>query len=292
MRTRTAEGAPEPRGAEARARHPERAPRAEVGLHRPPGGRRPGGRLPEPLGRAGAGGVRLRRDRADARGRRAPGHRAWRTASSTSGCASATGSPRSVRWRPASRTRSATRWGRSRARRSASTRSRCAGEDGEFLGRHRGGGQPPQRGGDAVPRLRPAAEAELRHRWTSTRWWRRTIRLIQNEIPSRLALVVELGENLPAVDGRRRAAQAGADQPGAERDRRPWATAPGSIRVRTGGPERFGEFRAPRASSWRSHVVRQRPGHPAGAAAATSSCPSSPPSRRAPAWGSPSASAS
>jgi signal transduction histidine kinase len=71
----------------------------------------------------------------------------------------------------------------------------------------------------------------------------RTIRLIQNEIPGRLALVVELGENLPAVEGDpeqlkqvlinlvQNAIQA-------------LGTAPGTIRVRTRGPERFADLRA------------------------------------------------
>ncbi len=71
----------------------------------------------------------------------------------------------------------------------------------------------------------------------------RTIRLIQNEIPGRLALVVELGESLPAVEGDpeqlkqvlinlvQNAMQA-------------LGTAPGTIRVRTRGPERFADLRA------------------------------------------------
>jgi signal transduction histidine kinase len=71
----------------------------------------------------------------------------------------------------------------------------------------------------------------------------RTIRLIQNEIPARLALVVELGENLPAVEGDpellkqvlinlvQNAIQA-------------LGTAPGTIRVRTRGPERFADLRS------------------------------------------------
>jgi len=71
----------------------------------------------------------------------------------------------------------------------------------------------------------------------------RTIRLIQNEIPGRLALVMELGENLPAVEGDpeqlkqvlinlvQNAIQA-------------LGTAPGTIRVRTRGPERFADLRA------------------------------------------------
>src|SRR5215469_2242112 len=71
----------------------------------------------------------------------------------------------------------------------------------------------------------------------------RTIRLIQNEVPARIALVVELGENLPAVEGDpeqlkqvlinlvQNAIQA-------------LGTAPGTIRVRTRGPERFADLRA------------------------------------------------
>jgi len=71
----------------------------------------------------------------------------------------------------------------------------------------------------------------------------RTIRLIQNEIPSRLALVMELGENLPAVEGDpeqlkqvlinlvQNAIQA-------------MGTAPGTIRVRTRGPDRFADLRS------------------------------------------------
>ncbi|HZX43595.1 MAG TPA: ATP-binding protein, partial [Myxococcaceae bacterium] len=71
----------------------------------------------------------------------------------------------------------------------------------------------------------------------------RTIRLIQNEIPGRLALVMELGESLPTVEGDpeqlkqvlinlvQNAMQA-------------LGTAPGTIRVRTRGPERFADLRA------------------------------------------------
>jgi signal transduction histidine kinase len=71
----------------------------------------------------------------------------------------------------------------------------------------------------------------------------RTIRLIQNEIPARLALVVELAESLPSVEGDpeqlkqvlinlvQNAIQA-------------LGTAPGTIRVRTRGPDRFAELRA------------------------------------------------
>lgn len=71
----------------------------------------------------------------------------------------------------------------------------------------------------------------------------RTIRLIQNEVPARIALVVELGENLPTVEGDpeqlkqvlinlvQNAIQA-------------LGTAPGTIRVRTRGPERFADLRA------------------------------------------------
>jgi signal transduction histidine kinase len=70
----------------------------------------------------------------------------------------------------------------------------------------------------------------------------RTIRLIQNEVPARIALVVELGENLPTVEGDpeqlkqvlinlvQNAIQA-------------LGTAPGTIRVRTRGPERFADLR-------------------------------------------------
>jgi len=71
----------------------------------------------------------------------------------------------------------------------------------------------------------------------------RTIRLIQNEIPARLSLVMELGENLPTVEGDpeqlkqvlinlvQNAIQA-------------LGNAPGTIRVRTRGPERFADLRA------------------------------------------------
>src|SRR5215813_4547014 len=71
----------------------------------------------------------------------------------------------------------------------------------------------------------------------------RTIRLIQNEIPARLALVVELGESLPSVEGDpeqlkqvlinlvQNAIQA-------------LGNAPGTIRVRTRGPDRFADLRA------------------------------------------------
>ncbi|MGZ3444585.1 MAG: ATP-binding protein [Myxococcaceae bacterium] len=71
----------------------------------------------------------------------------------------------------------------------------------------------------------------------------RTIRLIQNEVPARIALAVELGESLPSVEGDpeqlkqvlinlvQNAIQA-------------LGTAPGTIRVRTRGPDRFADLRA------------------------------------------------
>ncbi|MGZ6076772.1 MAG: ATP-binding protein [Myxococcaceae bacterium] len=71
----------------------------------------------------------------------------------------------------------------------------------------------------------------------------RTIRLIQNEVPGRIALAVELGESLPSVEGDpeqlkqvlinlvQNAIQA-------------LGTAPGTIRVRTRGPDRFADLRA------------------------------------------------
>ena len=71
----------------------------------------------------------------------------------------------------------------------------------------------------------------------------RTIKLIQNEIPGRLSLVMELGDSLPAVEGDpeqlkqvlinlvQNAIQA-------------LGTAPGTIRIRTRGPERFADLRA------------------------------------------------
>jgi signal transduction histidine kinase len=71
----------------------------------------------------------------------------------------------------------------------------------------------------------------------------RTIRLIQNEVPGRIALVVELGDSPPAVEGDpeqlkqvlinlvQNAIQA-------------LGTAPGTIRVRTRGPDRFADLRA------------------------------------------------
>jgi signal transduction histidine kinase len=71
----------------------------------------------------------------------------------------------------------------------------------------------------------------------------RTIKLIQNEIPGRLSLAMELGESLPAVEGDpeqlkqvlinlvQNAIQA-------------LGTAPGTIRIRTRGPERFADLRA------------------------------------------------
>src|SRR5262249_8725842 len=71
----------------------------------------------------------------------------------------------------------------------------------------------------------------------------RTIRLIQNEVPARVSLVVELGENLPSVEGDpeqlkqvlinlvQNAIQA-------------LGNAPGTIRVRTRGPDRFADLRA------------------------------------------------
>ena len=71
----------------------------------------------------------------------------------------------------------------------------------------------------------------------------RTIRLIQNEVPARIALAVELGEALPSVEGDpeqlkqvlinlvQNAIQA-------------LGTAPGTIRIRTRGPDRFADLRA------------------------------------------------
>ena len=168
----------------------------------------------------------------------------------------------------------------------------AAGRGRRVPRRHRRGGQPAQRRGDRVPRLRAPAQAELRadrpqrgghphhaahpeRRARADRRWR-----------------CELGEALPRGRRRRRAAQAGAHQPGAERH-------PGAGRqARARSDPRAREARAlrrlprRRASSSRSHVTDDGPGIPAGSAAATSSCPSSPPSRRAPGWAWPSASAS
>jgi len=71
----------------------------------------------------------------------------------------------------------------------------------------------------------------------------RTIRLIQNEVPARIALAVELGEALPSVEGDpeqlkqvlinlvQNAIQA-------------LGMAPGTIRIRTRGPDRFADLRA------------------------------------------------
>jgi len=71
----------------------------------------------------------------------------------------------------------------------------------------------------------------------------RTIRLIQNEIPSRLALVMELGENLPAVEGdpeQLKQVLINLVQNGIQA----MGTAPGTIRVRTRGPDRFADLRS------------------------------------------------
>ena len=119
----------------------------------------------------------------------------------------------------------------------------------------------------------------------------RTMRLIQNDVPKQIELAVQLDLRRAPRGRGRRAAQAGAHQPGAER---------GAGHRRAGRPHHRGHREAgslrrvprqPRTSSSRS---TSRTPVPASRriSNSTSSCPSSPPSRRARAWGWPSVSES
>ncbi len=109
--------------------------------------------------------------------------------------------------------------------------------------RHRRGGEPAERRGDPVPRLRPAAEAELRHgghqrgggphhpahperdsRPASPWWWSSASRCpaVEGDPEQLKQVLINLVQNAIQALG----------------------TAPGTIRVRTRGPERFADLRA------------------------------------------------
>ena len=163
------------------------------------------------------------------------------------------------------------------------------GRGGRVPRRHRRRGEPPERRGDPVPRLRPAAEAELRH--GGHQRGRGPHHPAHPERDSRPALAGDGARRGPAHRRRRsRAAQAGADQPGAERD-------PGAGDGSGHHPGPHPRTRAVRRSARLGRVRGDRRRPTTGRASPrssspTSSSPSSPPSRRARASGSPSASAS
>ena len=93
---------------------------------------------------------------------------------------------------------------------------------------HRRGGEPPQRRGDGLPRLRPAAQAELRaHRPQRGRHPHHPPHS-ERRAPAASACGTSWPRRSRQGRRRRRAAQAGAHQPGAERHVRHWESKPGT----------------------------------------------------------------
>ena len=157
-------------------------------------------------------------------------------------------------------------------------------------GRHRRGGQPAQRRGDRVPRLRPAAEAELRDRGHQRGGGPHHPAHPERAPPGAHPLG-GAGCGAPPGGGRAGAAQAGVDQPGPERHPGPGQPGRASSGSATRGPEPLARSAGRGRSSSSSRSPTTARAFPP-SSSRTSSCPSTPPSRRAPASGSPSASAS